>query len=71
MTSTDRPPRAALAKPGSNWRDELRERVRKDQEMAERRLASVDSPSWRARLDAVKAQMEDSSLKVELAEQVR
>ena len=37
--------------------------------MAERRLASVDSPSWRARLDAVKAQMEDSSLKVELAEQ--
>ena len=44
-------------------------RIRKDQELAERRLASVDSPSWRARLDAVKAQMEDSSLKVELAEQ--
>ena len=52
-----------------SWRQELRDRVRKDQEMADRRLASVDSPSWRARLDAVKAQMEDSSLKVELAEQ--
>ena len=53
----------------TGWREELRERVRRDQEMADRRLASVDSPSWRARLDAVKAQMEDSSLKVEMAEQ--
>ena len=59
----------SLARPTSAWRAELRERVRRDQEIAERRLASVESPSWRARLDAVKAQMEDSSLKVELAEQ--
>jgi len=43
--------------------------VRKDQEVADQRMKSVDSPSWRARLEAVKAQMEDSTLKVELAEQ--
>ena len=46
-----------------------RRRVRKDQELAQQRLLTVESPSWRARLDAVKAQMEDSSLKVEVAEQ--
>ena len=51
------------------WREEIRARVRRDAEEAERRLALVDSASWRARLEAVKAQMEDSSLKVELAEQ--
>ena len=33
------------------------------------RLAHAESPSWRSRLEAVKSQMEDSSLKVELAEQ--
>lgn len=52
-----------------DWRQELRSRVRNDQEEAERRLARVDSPSWRMRLEAVKAQMEESSQKVELAEQ--
>jgi hypothetical protein len=71
MASTARPPKAtsAIAKPGAAWREELRERVRKDQEVADQRMKSVDSPSWRARLEAVKAQMEDSTLKVELAEQ--
>lgn len=43
--------------------------MRHDQEEADRRIARVESPSWRTRLDAVKAQMEDSSLKVEMAEQ--
>ncbi|KAL1519224.1 hypothetical protein AB1Y20_003483 [Prymnesium parvum] len=51
-----------------DWRQELRSRVRSDQEEAERRIARVDSPSWRQRLQAVKAQMEESSHKVELAE---
>jgi len=32
-------------------------------------VAHAESPSWRSRLEAVKSQMEDSSLKVELAEQ--
>ena len=51
-----------------DWRQEIRLRVKHDQEEAERRFARVDSPTWRSRLDAVKSQMEDSSLKVEMAE---
>ena len=70
MSPREGPPRGSSLSKVSGWREELRERVRKDQEMAERRLASLESPSWRARLDAVKAQMEDSSMKVEIAEQV-
>ena len=53
-----------------DWRQELRSRVRSDHEEAERRMARVESsPSWRKRLEVVKAQMDESSLKVELAEQ--
>jgi len=50
----------------SDWREAIRSKVKEETTL---RLARAESPSWRSRLEAVKAQMEDSSLKVELAEQ--
>ncbi len=49
-----------------DWREAIRSKVKEETSL---RLARAESPSWRSRLEAVKAQMEDSSLKVELAEQ--
>ena len=69
MLAEKKPPLPPGGAGKRDWRQELRSRVRNDQEEAERRIARVDSPSWRTRLEAVKAQMEDSSNKVEMAEQ--
>lgn len=43
--------------------------MRRDHEEAERRLSQLDSATWRARLQVVKAQMAGSSDKVHLAEE--
>eukprot|EP00965_Chrysotila_dentata_P116643 3855845-Pleurochrysis_carterae.AAC.1 len=53
-----------------DWKEELRVRVRREAmaESDERSLAMVDALAWRSRLDAVKAQMADSSLRVAEAE---
>ena len=63
MLAEKKPPLPPGGAGKRDWRQELRSRVRNDQEEAERRIARVDSPSWRTRLEAVKAQMEDSSNK--------
>jgi len=68
-----------MAKPRAQqpdgWREALRSRVRREKEEADRAMTPpsqrgglVDSATWRSRLEAVKAQMADSSLKVAVAE---